>query len=170
MALSALRADYFLQWCDLILDGLASCNCSDLRTRTQSHVGGGIKRRIRRDGWRLMSNQLAAPASVRVGNHEIADFLSGCLAIADGSVEERNSELAEAQRAFLAAGLTAESTAYVPPSAARVNRPRPRSRARARSAAVSTSQRSPGQQPVTSRAPVARCAAAEPDPKQGSSG
>lgn len=58
-----------------------------------------------------MSIQLAAPASVRVGNREIplADFLTGCLPIAGGSVGEGNSELAEAQRVFLAAGLAALS-------------------------------------------------------------
>jgi hypothetical protein len=52
-------------------------------------------------------------------------------------------------------------------SAALVNRPSPRPRAMVRSATVSTSHRSPGQKPVSSRAPVARCAAAELGPKRG---
>lgn len=62
-----------------------------------------------------MGAQLGAPASVRVGHREIslADFLLGCLAIADGSIgEEGDSELANAQRAFLVAGSAALSEVH----------------------------------------------------------
>ena len=55
------------------------------------------------------------------------------------------------------------------PSSRAVRGPRPSPAAARRSSAVSTSRRSPGHGPVSSRAPPARWAAAEPRPNRGSS-
>lgn len=56
-----------------------------------------------------MDTRLVAPISVRVGKREIslADFLIGCVAQAGEQIGEGDSELAQAQRAFIAAGLAA---------------------------------------------------------------